>query len=399
MRMKNLNKNGGRQTAHGGWNIYINNNRPPSTIHRLPFSIHHLPSAVRRLPSAILLLCLLSSCGSTAYRRSKIPIKVVVVTMFELGEDTGDQPGEFQYWVERMPLDQQIPFPQGTHPLRYNREKGVLGLLTGVGTAKASASVMALGMDPRFDLTNAYWIVAGISGIDPEDGSSGSAVWADWLVDGDLAHEIDTREIPGDWETGYLPLQASQPFELPVPQENFDCVSQLNPQLVNWAYGLTRNIRLDDTDEIKYIRAQYQHFPKAQMPPFVLKGAQLSASTYWHGKYLNAWANNWTKYWTGGKGNFVTSAMEDTGTLQALSLLDKAGKANKDRLLVLRTASNYTMQCEGMTAVQSLTGENLAKKGYTAYIPALEAAYKVGSKVVDELSTNWKLYKNQLPGE
>ena len=35
-----------------------------------------------------------------------IQIKVVVVTMFERGEDTGDAPGEYQLWVEREHLDQ-----------------------------------------------------------------------------------------------------------------------------------------------------------------------------------------------------------------------------------------------------------------------------------------------------
>ena len=34
---------------------------------------------------------------------------------------------------------------------------------------------MALGMDPRFDFSDAYWLVAGIAGIDPEDASIGSA--------------------------------------------------------------------------------------------------------------------------------------------------------------------------------------------------------------------------------
>jgi purine nucleoside permease len=34
-----------------------------------------------------------------------IRIKVVVVTMFERGEDTGDTPGEYQLWVEREHLD------------------------------------------------------------------------------------------------------------------------------------------------------------------------------------------------------------------------------------------------------------------------------------------------------
>lgn len=81
-----------------------------------------------------------------------IPVKVVVVTMFESGADTGDRPGEFQYWVERERLARVLPFPQGYHNLRMN-DSGVLGVVTGVGTARAAASIMALGLDPRFDLT------------------------------------------------------------------------------------------------------------------------------------------------------------------------------------------------------------------------------------------------------
>lgn len=129
----------------------------------------------------------------TAHAEHPIPVKVVVVTMFERGADTGDEPGEFQYWVEREKLDRIYRFPQGYRDLRMNRQ-GVLGIVTGVGTAKAAASIMALGSDPRFDLRKAYWMVAGISGIDPADGSLGSAAWAEWVVDGDLAHEIPMRE-------------------------------------------------------------------------------------------------------------------------------------------------------------------------------------------------------------
>src|SRR5436305_2391863 len=135
-----------------------------------------------------------------------IPVKVVIVTMFERGEDTGDTPGEYQLWVEREHLDQIIPLPAGYHHVRLNKD-GVLGMLTGVGTAKAAASVMALGLDPRFDLSKAYWLVAGIGGGDPADVSLGSAVWADRVIDGDLAYEIDAREIPEDWPTGFVPLR------------------------------------------------------------------------------------------------------------------------------------------------------------------------------------------------
>ena len=85
-----------------------------------------------------------------------MPIRVVVVSMFEIGKTTGDRPGEFQFCVERLPLDQTLDFPQGVAPLHYNAEKGVLGVVTGVGTQYSTATIMGLGMDPRFDLSRTY---------------------------------------------------------------------------------------------------------------------------------------------------------------------------------------------------------------------------------------------------
>src|SRR5580704_17481927 len=90
----------------------------------------------------------LSAPAPSLARNSPIPIKVVIVTMFEAGADTGDRPGELQYWVERNHLDKIIPFPQAYHELRVNRD-GVLAVLTGMGTAKAAGSIMALGLHPR----------------------------------------------------------------------------------------------------------------------------------------------------------------------------------------------------------------------------------------------------------
>ena len=56
----------------------------------------------------------------------------------------------------------------GQHPLRLSAS-GVLGICTGGGVTNAAASIMALGIGPRFDLSAAYWVVAGIAGGDPID--------------------------------------------------------------------------------------------------------------------------------------------------------------------------------------------------------------------------------------
>jgi purine nucleoside permease len=323
----------------------------------------------------------------------RIPVKVVVVTMFERGADTGDDPGEFQYWVEREKLDRVLPFPQGYHDLRMN-SAGVLGMVTGVGTARAAASIMALGMDPRFNLTKAYWLVAGIAGIDPADGSLGSAVWAEWVVDGDLAHEIDAREIPAGWKTGYVPLRKSVPYELPRQTPDSGEAYHLNAGLVNWAFQLTRAVPLVDSDAMRQERALFES-PNARRAPFVLKGDTLSASTFWHGKLLNEWANDWVSYHTGGKGNYVTTAMEDTGTLQSLTFLAKAGRVDVNRVLVLRTASDFDQPPPGVSAAESLAKTKIGI--YTGFVPALEAAWRVGHAVVSNLVQNWTRYRDVAP--
>ena len=324
----------------------------------------------------------------------KIPVKVVVVTMFELGADTGDRPGEFQYWVEREKLDRVIPFRQGWRDLRMNTN-GVLGICTGMGTARAAASIMALGMDPRFDFTKAYWLVAGIAGVDPADASIGSAAWAEWVVDGDLGHEVDAREIPSTWKTGMVPLRKSKPYELPRRLPDEGEVYRLEPKLVEWAYQLTKGVALADSPAMKEHRERFGELA-ARRPPFVLKGDTISAGTYWHGKKMSAWANDWMAYFTDGKGNYVTTAMEDTGTMQALKWLDAAGRVDRKRVLILRTASNFDQQREGITATESLAESKAGGTG--AYLPSLEAAYKVGNVVVSELLRNWKQYRIMIPG-
>lgn len=323
-----------------------------------------------------------------------IPVKVVVVTMFERGADTGDAPGEFQYWVEREKLDGVLPLAYGYHDLRMN-DDGVLGLVTGVGTAKSAAAIMAVGLDSRFDLSKAYWLVAGIAGIDPEDGSLGSAAWAEYVVDGDLGHEIDAREIPKEWKTGYIPLRKSVPYEQPRRDPDEGETYHLNPRLVEWAYEMTKNVKLQDTEAMRKRREQFTQ-PNAQRPPFVLKGDTLSSMTFWHGKLMNQWANDWVKYHTDGKGNYVTTAMEDTGTLQSLTLLAKAGRVDLKRVLVLRTASNFDQQRPGITAAESIAETKVGS--YSAYLPSLDAAWRVGSVVVRELTRNWTRYQDSVPG-
>jgi purine nucleoside permease len=348
-------------------------------------------------------LVMLAEASATAHAAAskpvKIPIRVVVVTTFEIGQDTGDAPGEFQNWVERYPLTGTMPFLQGSRALRYNQADHVLGIVAGVGKSHASASIMALGLDPRFDLTKAYWILAGIAGIDPARGSVGSAAWASYAVDGDLAYEIDAREVPKDWQTGIVPYDRATPYQQPVPAKEpggSEQLFHLNEGLTGWAYHLTADMQLPDDANLKAVRAGYPAYPNAQKPPFVLKGDTLTADRFWLGAGMAAWSEKWVDYWTRGKGIGVTSAEEDTGYLQALTLLGQAGRIDFDRVMDLRTASDYELPPQGKDAVQFLASE--AHGQLSGYKESLVSAYLVGSRVVKELAQHWDRYGDHVPG-
>ena len=323
-----------------------------------------------------------------------LPVKVVLVTMFEIGEDAGDNPGEFQLWKARRDLNQRIPFPQSHHDLYYNAESQILGMVTGIGTAKSATATMALGLDPRFDLSQAYWMVAGIAGIDPEDASIGSVAWSSYLVDGDLGHEIDAREMPEDWDTGFFARRTKFPYDPARPKPTGE-MFQANPALRDWAFELTKDAELVNPESLEATRSLYTDHPNAQKPPFVLTGGHIAAMTFWHGKLMNDWANDYVAYWSDGETDFVTSAMEETGTYQALYYLDKIDRVDIDRFLVLRGGSNYTMQPPGVSAAENLLAEN---DGFAGMGASLENIYIVGSMVIDELLDDWQTYSSNVPG-
>ena len=349
----------------------------------------------------VFFICL-NSCGvkDTSHAaelpnpQSQLPVKIVLVTMFEIGDDLGDAPGEFQFWRERRNLYQKIDFPHSHHDLFYNPNSQILGLVTGIGTAKAASATMALGLDDRFNLSKAYWLVAGIAGIDPEDASIGSVVWSSVLVDGDLGYEIDSREMPRDWSTGYFSFKTKEPFAQPRPELPMGEVFMTNTGLRDWAFELTKNLELMDSSEFQALREAYVDHPAALRPPFVLTGGHLAAMTYWHGALKNAWANELVRYWSDGEANFVTSAMEETGTFQSITYLDNAGLVDKTRFLVLRGGSNFTMQPPTLTAAQSLLRES---DGYAGLEASLENVYLAGSVVIDELLTGWDQYSENVP--
>ncbi len=318
-------------------------------------------------------------------------VKAVIVAMWEKGEPDDGEIGELELWVKRENLNKIYPFPVGPTDLRMN-EEGVLAVLTGIGASNAATTITALVCDPRFDLSKAYWIIAGVAGVDPADASIGSAAWAEYVVDGDLMHEMDSSETPDDWPYGKPALRSQKPNEKLSHPTDEDAVHRLNPSLVEWAYQMTKDYPLPDYKELADFREQFKAYPNAVSPPFVLKGDCLGSCSYWHGEVLTKWANDWVKMYTKGEGEFIMANMEDHGTVTALHRLSRTGLVDYNRVLVLRTASNYNTPPPGEDIHWHFTAPYILD-GF----PAFDAAYKLGKVILDEILENWETYRDTTP--
>jgi purine nucleoside permease len=317
-----------------------------------------------------------------------IPVKVVVLTTFEIGQVTGDAPGEFQHWVESYPLARSLKVAGVEQPVRLSPD-GVMGVVTGM-RARPRETLAALISGGQFDFSHTYWIVAGIAGIDPKAGSIGSAAWARWVVDGDPLFETDDREIPADWPWGLYSLGTNGPGKKGSARGSSGMAWRLEPGLVAWAYGLTQDMALPDNDNLRAARALFPNEPAAVSPPRVMLGDALGAVRFWHGARRTAWARDWMRIWSDGQAVLAMSDCEDQGVMDVLSQYAADGKVDSRRVLVLRTASNYTQQPDGGPQVLKA----FAPGGAAA---AFDAAYQVGVPVVRALVAGWPKFRDTPP--
>jgi purine nucleoside permease len=307
--------------------------------------------------------------------------KVMVIAMFE---------AEAKPWQENLDLPNkvQVPgLPEGANEVACNAD--LCQMTTTMGFANAAASTMAVVLSDKFDLTKTYFIVAGIAGVDPENGTLGTAAWADYVVDAGLVHRIDDREAPAEWTSQIVELGAKKPDEKPGWSAGTE-VFRLNPALVKAAYEASKNVELSDNEDAATYRSSYSQ-DAAKADPAVTVCASISADTYWHGAITAQEVEDHVSLLTDGKADYCMSQMEDNATLAALKRGAQSDLLDFDRVAVLRTASNFDRAHEGQSTAESLA----AKSG--GFPAATENAFRVGNVFAQAIIADWSTYENGVP--
>ncbi|CAM2170013.1 Purine nucleoside permease [Paraburkholderia sacchari] len=312
------------------------------------------------------------------------PVKVMIVSMFG---------PEGQVWLDHLGpwKDISVAGLSPDYPAVHCNREDVCVMTTGMGHANAAASIMALTFSPRFDLRRTYFMVAGIAGIDPLQGTVGSAAWANWLVDFGIQWEIDGREIPPGWNTGYLGINTTNPTQKP-PLDYRTEVFQLNPALTNAAFALSRNVTLSDNPQAQAARAKYSYAP-ANRPPTVIQCDTLAGDTWWSGTDIGERARQWTKILTDGKGTYCTTQQEDNATFEALTRAASVHRVDLSRVAVLRAGSDFDRPYAGQSSADNLL--NYASQG--GFTIAIDNLFLAGNPLVQDIVKHWGEWRDGVP--
>jgi purine nucleoside permease len=260
-------------------------------------------------------------------------------------------------------------------------------ITTGEGEINAAVTISALLFSTNFNLTSTYFLIAGIAGISPEHGTTGSVTFPRFAVQPALQQEIDIRELPRNFSTGYIPQGSTRPGVFPKTVYGTE-VFELDARLVDVAAGFARNARLADSDAAREYRRNYTtadgRYHAATQPPGIVQCDTSTSDVYFAGHILTSTFANTTKALTNGKGVYCTSQQEDNATLEALMRGAKAGLLDFRRIIIMRSGSDFDRPFPGQSALQGLLYSDHGGFGI-----AVENLYLAGREVIRGILKGW----------
>lgn len=251
----------------------------------------------------------------------------------------------------------------------------------------AATTLSALVLAPDFNLTQTYFLVAGIAGINPHLATTGSVTFSQYQVQFDLQYEFASSQIPTNDSSGYFPQGSDYPDSpnaYDYPSEVYGTEAfEVNKNLRDLFVSVASGVQLNDTDEAAAYRAKYTYAP-ANQPPSVVPCASGTSNVYWSGSVLGDSFYNYTLLMTNGSGHYCATQQEDTALLEALLRGAIAGLVDFSRIAIMRTASDFDRAPPGESEVYHLL---YADQG--GFLPSIENIFIAGSAIVQDVLSKW----------
>ncbi|KAL1581845.1 hypothetical protein WHR41_09316 [Cladosporium halotolerans] len=310
--------------------------------------------------------------------------KVFIISMFDPEADIWYGIPEFDLLALNITVPGFSPLFPDAH---CTADGDICQLVTGESEINAAATVSSLVHSQRFELTSTYFLVAGIGGVNPEVATISSVTFARYAVQVALQYEIDPRELPSNFPTGYVPQGSTSPDEYPQSIYGTE-VFEVNHNLQHLAASFARNATLNDSSAAVAYRAKYATsdlYTAGTKAPSVIECDVATSDVYYSGKLLGEAFSNYTKLVTNGTGNYCTTAQEDNATLEVLVRAAATNLVDFARIIIMRTASDFDRPWPGQPASVNLFYSS--QQG--AFEPAIQNIYLAGIKVVEGILDGW----------
>ncbi|KAJ5657063.1 hypothetical protein N7507_009013 [Penicillium longicatenatum] len=337
---------------------------------------------------ASLLLAGSTLCAASAphaHHEKKIAPKVFIVSMFAPEAEVWWNIPEFDLLAHNVTVPGLSPIYPDVH---CTEDFEICQLITGESEINAATTVTSVAFSPLFNLTETYFFIAGIAGVNPERATLGSATFARYAVQVALQYEIDIRELPSTYKTGYFPLGSDFPNQYPSSIYGTE-VFEVNDDLRSIAAKFARRANLSDSTAAQAYRAHYNttngQYKAATLPPSIVECDVATSDVYYSGNILGHAFTNTTKLFTNGTGDYCSSAQEDNATLEALMRAAVHKLTDFSRIIVMRTASDFDRPYPGSSATY-----NLLYADAGGYAPAIANIYRAGIQVVEGILGNWE---------
>lgn len=311
-----------------------------------------------------------------ASEENAIDIKVLILPKFEIGEMTGDEPGEAQFYYDAYVKDgDQYEITGGYEDHKLYVKDGVALYVTGMGKVNSAASLQAIISDDRFNLQNAYILSTGCAGSAIEYGTMGDVFVGTATADYDLGHHVDSRDLADENDSTWY------------YDEDYADISckKLSEDLCDKVYNLVADVSLETTEVTRsYMGKVFDNADWAVRDPIVQKGTCVTADNYWKGIYDHENAILVAQTYECPDPYAVTE-MEDHALAVILDRYEML-----DRYIIIRDSVNTDVFMNGATP-ESLWGAEAEESTdsdeeiFDIFDTAMENNYKVGSIVVDAI--------------
>ncbi|KAJ7065026.1 purine nucleoside permease [Mycena amicta] len=328
---------------------------------------------VTLLPCLVLALCC-EGCVNTP-----IQPKVLIITMFDSETNLWFNIPEFNI------VDCPVSFP-GLSPLypsvHCTNDGSICLVTTGQAEINAASTMSAVVYSGYFNLTSTYFLIAGVAGVNPEVATIGAVTFARYAVQVGLQYELDSREIPAGFSTGYFPQGSTGPAQLPAWYDGTE-VFELNDALRQAVFEFSTTATLSDSAKAQAARALYSNASAGATGPRVVLCDTATSDTYWSGDLLGEAVESTMKLLTNGMGNYCTTQQEDNATLNVLLRAAVFHLVDFGRVIVMRSASDFDRPYPGQTAVANLLGPT------PGFVPSLNNLYLVGVRIIEGIIGEW----------